>query len=261
MKSTMRFISTITLVCLSMAAYAFDDFDQKVANIDVLRDKNVQKELSITEAQRKTMNVYADQYSKAGQDKIAEYQKAKKPVDQAYVNYATGLYTTLRTNVLKTLTAPQIKRLREITLQAVGPRSLMDKTVALKVGMTEDEYKRFRTAIAEGDNKIAKIKADVGKKIQEKYKGQKQPTSQKEADALRAKFQQDLSAEMKKHKAEMDAIIAASEKKTAAIVKDKHRAALTVLMGKPFNPVKPASSTSKPTPKLPAGKPSGKKGG
>ena len=259
----MRVLTILTFICASVTAMAFDDFDFTVANIDVLRDKTVQKELNVTETQRNIMNGFVDKYTKAGQEKINEYQKAKKKPDQAYANYAQKQFVDLRTNVLKTLTPGQVKRLREITLQAVGPRALLDQTVSKKVGMSTDEYYKFRAAIAEGDQKIAKIKGQVAEQIRAKYKTQKPPTSKKESDALNAKINKDLEAEMKKHAVEMATIMSTSDKKTKAIVKPQYLTSLKALMGKPFSTGKAMApqSTGKMAPNVSGGKAPGKKGG
>lgn len=242
----MRIFTILTLICTSVLAFAADDFDTKVANIDVLRDKNVQAELGITEGQRKSMNVFADKFTTANREKVAEYQKAKKKPDQAFADFGMKQYVSLRTNVLKILSPGQIKRLRELTLQAAGPRALLDKTVSDKVGIPTAEYTKFRATIAEGDQKIAKIKKAVAEKIEKKYKDQKQPKTQKETDALRAKFNKDLEAEMKSREAEMKAVLIASEKKTGAIITKKYLDTLKALMGKPFVVKKPtAPKTSK----------------
>lgn len=245
MISKMRVLTILGLLGTAVMAHAFDDFDNKVANIDVLRDKNVQKELGITEGQRKTMNVFADAYSKANQDKVLEYQKAKKQPDTAFQKFSFGEYVKLRNGVLKSLSPGQIKRLRELTLQAAGPRALLDKAVADKVGIPTAEWSKFRTAISEGDQKVAKIKKAVSDKIQAKYKDQKQPKSKKEADALRAKLNADLAAEMKTHESEMRTAVTTSEEKTSKIITKKYLDSLKALMGKPFVPPKPAA-----TPKL-----------
>lgn len=239
MNSTMRLLTAVTLVGVAVSAHAFDDFDQKIANIDVLRDKNVQAELGITEGQRKTMNVYADKYSKANNDKIAEYQKGKKQPDQAFQTFMFNQYLTLRKGVLATLSPNQTKRLREITLQAAGPRALLDKAVADKVGMPTAEYTKFKAAINEGDQKVAKIKSQVSAKVREKYKTQKPPKTKAEADALQKKINTDLATEMKKHEAEMKSVLMASEKKTSSLVKPQYVNSLKVLMGKPFAPKAP----------------------
>ena len=242
MSSKMRAFTILTIVCTAVFAHAADDFDLKVSNIDVLRDKNVQTELGITEGQRKTMNVYADRFTKANKEKVAEYQKAKKQPDQAFSDFGMKQYIALRTDVLKTLSPNQVKRLRELTLQAAGPRALLDKAVADKVGIPTAEYNKFRTAISEGDGKIAKIKKSVADKLEKKYSAEKKPKNQKEADALRARFNTDLAAEMKKKEGEMKAVLQASEAKTGAIITKKYLDALAALMGKRFNPPKPTTA-------------------
>jgi hypothetical protein len=140
MNSKMRVLTILGLLGAAVSAFAVDNFDAKVSNIDVLRDKNVQSELGITEGQRKTMNVYADAYSKANNDKVMEYQKAKKKPDVALSKFSFDAYVKLRTNVLKILSPNQMKRLRELTIQAAGPRALLDKTVADKVGIPVADY-------------------------------------------------------------------------------------------------------------------------
>ena len=241
MSRKMRAFTIFTFLVMAVTAHAADAFDLKVANIDVLQDKNVQTELGITPGQLKSMNVFATQYSETNKTKINEYQKAKKPVDQAFSDFYTKQRITLRTNVLKLLSPNQVKRLRELTLQAAGPRSLLDKAVADKVGIPTTEYVNFCTAIREGDQKIAKIKQEVSDKIKVKYKNQKPPTTKKESDALRLKVNGDISAEMKKHEAEMKSVLSASEAKTSKIITKKYLDALKVLMGKPFSPPKPAA--------------------
>jgi hypothetical protein len=236
----MRAFTILTLVCAAVFANAADDFDLKVSNIDVLRDKNVQTELGITEGQRKTMNVFADKFTSENKAKVLEYQKAKKQPDKAFQDFGLKQYITLRTSVLKTLSPNQVKRLRELTLQAAGPRALLDKTVADKVGIPTAEYNKFRTAISEGDGKIAQIKKAVADKLEKKYSSEKKPASQKEADALRARFNKDLTAEMKKKEGEMSAVLKASEAKTGSIITKKYLDALAALMGKRFVPPKPA---------------------
>ncbi len=234
----MRILTMLSFACAAALAHAFDDFDLKVSNIDVLRDKNVQAELQVTEGQRKTMNVYADKYKAAADAKTNEYKNAKKVPDQAFSKYGFDIYVQLRTSVLKTLSPNQIKRLRELTLQAAGPRALLDKNVSDRVGIPTAEYNKLVTAVSEGDGKIAKIKKLVSDKIRLKYKSQKPPTNEKETKALNIKFSADLEREMKTHEAEMKTILQTAEAKTKAVVTKKYLDALGVLMGKPFVPPK-----------------------
>ena len=239
MKSKMRLLTILGVLGLALSAFAFDDFDYKVSNIDVLRDKGVQAEIGITEGQRSRMNVFAEQYSKASQAKVAEYQKAKKKPDQALSKFSFDLYVTLRTNVLKILSPGQIKRLRELTLQAAGPRALLDKAVSERVGIPSAEYTAFCAAIRDGDQKVAAIKQKVSEKVRLRYKNQKPPKTQKESEDLQKKLNADLSAEMKLHDSELRSVITASETKTGKIITKKYLDALKALMGKAFVSKKP----------------------
>lgn len=255
MKSTMRILVSLVMAGASLAAFAADDFDFKIANIDVLRDKNVQKDVGISDAQRAKMNTYASSYETTMKNKVAEYQKAKKTPDQAFATFGQTQMTSLRTNVLNVLSASQLTRLREITLQAAGPRALMDKIVATKCGMSATEYNSLISAIRTGDQKISTIKSQVAAKVREKYKNEKKPTNQKEMDALNARVNKDLNAEMKKHEAEMKQIITTSEQKTNSIVKQSYKDALKKLCGRPFTPPAQAKpGTGKPSGTKPAGK-------
>jgi hypothetical protein len=242
---SLRLVSLLSFAVVTALAFAKDEFDTKVANIEVLRDKAVQSELKITPGQLAELNRFADSYSKANKTKIEEYQKAKKQPDAAFQSYAMSQYVTLRTAVLKILSDGQLKRLREITIQAAGPRAILDKVIATKVGLSDGDYDKVKTAILEGDQKTQKIRAEVGKKIQAKYKTQKQPKTKAEADALNKKLDADLNAEMKKRAGEMQKIIAASDAKVKLYVKQTHLDKLKALMGSPFTPKAAAAPPKK----------------
>ncbi len=238
MSRNMRAITILTFLCATVAAHAADAFDLKVANIDVLQDKNVQAEIGITPGQLKTMNVYAAQYTAQNKAKIDEYQKAKKQIDKAFSDFHNAQYIGLRTNVLKTLSPNQIKRLRELTIQAAGPRALLDVVVWDKVGVPDDKnhtkYGQFCTAIRDGDQKIAGIKQKVSDVVKAKYKNQKPPKTKKETDALRIRVNDDLATEMKKHEGELANILKTSEAKTSQMIPKKYLDSLKSLMGKKY---------------------------
>ncbi|MBS1702007.1 MAG: hypothetical protein JST12_10130 [Armatimonadetes bacterium] len=241
----MRIFMIVPMLCLSMAALAADSFDLQVANIELLQDKNIQKEVKITTAQHSKLESLAQAYNNKTKAKVEEYQKAKKGIDGDFQRFMLQQHDELRTNVLKELSAAQLKRLREITLQAVGPRALLDKAVAKKVGMSDAEFTKFRAAIVEGDQKIAKIKKQVSDKIRPKYANVQKPKTKEEAEKLQASLNKDLESEMHKHDAEMKTIIAESEKKTAAIVKKEYLQRLKALMGTPFLPPKSSAFAPK----------------
>jgi hypothetical protein len=155
----MKWMASLVFIAASALALAADNFDYEVANVQLLSDKAVQKEVGITEAQRTKLQQYADALNKANNEKDAELQKF-------------GLYTsvTFRKNCLETLTAAQLKRLREITIQAAGPRALMNRTVASTCGLTDPSYGQFMKAINEGDKKVEKIKSEVSEIVWQKLK-------------------------------------------------------------------------------------------
>lgn len=230
-----RLVSVTSLLVVASAAMARDEFDLKVANIEILRDRAVQDELGITEGQRKTLNKHADKFSAANKTKIDEYTKAKKQPDAAFQKFTAAQYVTLRSSVLASLSDGQLKRLRELTIQAAGPRAILDKTVATKIGLTDKEYNTIRTSIADSDQRIAKIKMEVGQKIQPKYKDKK-PKTKEEADKLNKQIQADLNTEMKKREKELQALIKASDAKVKTVVKQTHLDKLKALAGKPYQP-------------------------
>jgi hypothetical protein len=239
-----KLVSSLVLAAVATFSMARDEFDMKVANIEVLRDKNVQTELGITPGQLKTLNGYADKFTKTNKTKVEEYQKAKKQPDAAFQKFAAAQYVELRGNALKVLSDGQLKRLREITLQAAGPRAILDQAVAIKIGLTNADYVKARNAIIQGDQKAAKIRGEVGQKVQAKYKNQKPPKTKAEADKLQKALDADLKVESKKREGELSKILAAADAEVKKYVKQTHIDKLKVLMGKPFQ-AKPATAPKK----------------
>ena len=231
-----RLVSLLPLIAIATAALAKDEFDMKVSNVEILRDRAIQDELGITEGQRKTLNGFADKFNAANNAKIAEYQKAKKQPDMAFQKYTFDQYVKMRASVLGALSDGQLKRLREVTIQAAGPRAIMDKNVATKVGLTDKDYNFIRTTIISSDQKIAKIKNDVGAIIRKKYEKTAKPKTKEEAEKLNKKVQADITAEMKKREPEFKALVKASDEKVKTVVKQSHLDKLKALCGKPFQP-------------------------
>jgi hypothetical protein len=231
-----RLVSTVVLVSTAALSFARDEFDLKVSNIEILRDKAVQAELGITPGQLKGLNTYADTYTKANRVKVEEYQKAKKQADAAFQKFAMAQYVTLRSAVLQVLSDGQLKRLREITLQAAGPRAVLDKAVATKIGLSDADYNQVKNAIIDGDRKTGAIKNEVGQKIRLKYKDQKPPKTKEEADKLNKKLGDELNTEMKKRASEVQRIITASDNTVKKYITKTHLDKLKALMGKPFQP-------------------------
>lgn len=240
----MKWIGSLALLTAASWTLAADAFDFEVANVQILTDRAVQKDMGISDKQRNTLNDYASAMTKATNEKIAEYQKANKQPDAAFQKFGMDQFVAFRKKCLSVLSAAQLKRLREITIQSAGVRALLDKTVATKCGLVDPTYTSFYKAVQDGDRKVGKIKAEVGEVIKKKY-GASKPKDQKESDALQAKINKDLSAEMKKRDPEMKKVILENEANIKKYVKKEHFDKLKALMGKVFVP---------PQPKAPQGK-------
>jgi hypothetical protein len=232
----LRLVSAASLFAIATAGLAKDEFDLKVANVEIMRDRVIQDELGITEGQRKTLNGFADKFNAANNAKIAEYQKAKKQPDMAFQKYTFEQYVKMRTAVLGSLSDGQLRRLREITIQAAGPRAIMDKNVATKIGLTDKDYTFIRSTIVASDQKIAKIKGEVGEIIRKKYEKAAKPKTKAEAEALNKKVQGDIATQMKKREPELSKIVKSSDEKVKTVVKQTHLDKLKALCGKPFQP-------------------------
>lgn len=229
----MRLITTFAMMAVAVAAFA-DDFDRKIASIDVLRDKAVQKDMGVTTGQLTTLNKFATEFETTMRKKIEEYQKAKKQPDEPFRKFSDTQVNKLRGQVLGVLSEGQVKRLREITIQAAGPRAILDANVAAKIGLTTAEHKAFLSAIQEGDRALARIKQDVAMAVQAKHKNDAKPKNGKESDALQKKLFAEINEGMKKREGETKAILQKADKKTAAIIKKTHMDKLKTLMGKAF---------------------------
>ena len=138
--------------CLLPAlAPAQDAFDEHLADIVVLQPKPVQKDVGITDWQHTLLKKYADRQAK----EVEGYLKAQKakgvspnsitPQDPHIMEY----FKELRANVIKTLKPGQLKRLREITLQARGYAMLLDPIVQRRLGVTAPQLDKIRAALEE----------------------------------------------------------------------------------------------------------------
>ncbi|MEZ5163708.1 MAG: hypothetical protein R2688_08140 [Fimbriimonadaceae bacterium] len=81
--------------------------------------------------------------------------------------------------VVGVLTAGQLKRLREITLQNAGPVAMMDPTVAKKIGLSDSQLKSIRSRFDSDAKKADGIQEKAFKPIIDKYKAKKPKTMPK----------------------------------------------------------------------------------
>lgn len=227
----------LPLVLFSAGIAGAQSFDYKVANFQILQDKAIQKELGITEAQRTKMNASAKTYATVLNGLQQQAQKSGGKPNPEVQKKAQSALVTLRSGVLSALTTAQIKRLREITLQAAGKQALLDKTVAKEVGLNDSQYTKLVATFREGATKLEGLRKQGYDALAPKYKDKK-PKTEAEGKALQAEFQKDLAAEMKKRGPAAKKIEADFDAKLKAIVPKSQWDKLEALRGKPFKPGK-----------------------
>ena len=142
---------------------------------------------------------------------------------------------TLKTRVLGELSASQVKRLREITLQRDGLVPLMDTRVSDKIGMTAAQLTKIREAYVANDNKAKQIQQKAFAPVCEKF-GKMKPKSDAEKKLLEEQANKELDAEKKRIQPELEAL----SKQFAALVDETltkgQKDAFNKLKGTPFKP-------------------------
>lgn len=184
-----RLLACFSLLATVVAAHAADTFDRSVASVALMQNQAVQKELKITAAQRAKMNAAAAKFNAANKAYADEVNKksngGKNPVAHDTPREIKML-SELKTSVFAILTDAQIKRLREISLQAVGVAALGDQTVATRVGLSASQLTNVRKTL---ENGLAEGKKVSDAAMANARKGIKEPDPKKADDVKRAQAQ------------------------------------------------------------------------
>lgn len=231
-QSRARYVAVAIVAAAS--AIAADEFDMYVADVAILQAKAVQTELKITDAIRAAMNKHAtwldsqvaniDRLVRAGTITVAEG------------NRRTSVHlATLKSKVLGELSAAQIKRLREITLQRDGLGPLMNKRVSDKIGMTAAQLKKIREAYVTNGNKAKKIRQTAFAPIFEKY-GKMKPQNDTEKKQLEEQANKELDAQKKRIQPQLEALGKEFEALVAGTLTKGQKDAFKELKGAPFKP-------------------------
>jgi hypothetical protein len=230
----------VVVGCLMVATVSFaqkgDSFDTHTADYRLLLSKKIQAEVGITAAQRDALNKAADHERAVATPYLQQLQKEGK--DESFLRtdpkYA-GFLLELRNNVFAQLSAAQLKRLRELTLQSVDIGGVLDVIVAKKIGMSVDQLTKVRAIYDEGVKKSSAIVKQVDAKVLTPYKDVHART-QTEQKALNTRLMSERSAELKKHKPEFDQIEKQTKGKVQTVLTPAQLAAYHALQGKPFKP-------------------------
>ncbi|HVT12695.1 MAG TPA: hypothetical protein VHE55_10550 [Fimbriimonadaceae bacterium] len=235
----MKIISVLLVLLGAAIAGAVDSFDYHCANIALLQDKSVQKEIGITATQRAQMNKFAD----AHRARISSYQKALNgaPPERKVLD---GYMDDLKKQVIGVMTVAQVKRLRELNLQAAGLIGLLDKVVATKVGFSDAEFNKYKDTYLEGRKKAETLFRNAIVPLDKKYQNLAAPykghEKEREAElkALSDKYVVEAKAAEKRIKPQVEAITKATEEKMRTLITAKQKATWLALQGKKFTPGK-----------------------
>ena len=222
------------LFALAASAKAVDAFDYHCADVALLQAKEIQKDLKINDAQRKKMNDAADTHRTRLSTYEQQQRAAKvKDTEAQQRTKLKGYYDELKKSVLTQLSATQLKRLRELTLQRAGLTAILDKVVAQKLGMSDAQLDKYRKVFESGAEKAAALERQTLEPILNKYKAMK-PKTDAEKKSLQEKFQKEVAEAGKKAEPKMRALKNSTQKQLEAALTAAQRAKFKSLQGTPF---------------------------
>ena len=228
-----------SFLLLLLLAQKPDPFDLEVGSVILLQSKPVQKELKVTEAQRKAMNKFADSHKaklESYQKELEKKQKDKTKALPVDVDRMDRMFADMKIGVIGQLSVGQVRRLREISLQQLGFVALTDRTVAKRVGLSDGDssklLKVYQAGIKEAD--------EIGKTAQAQLRLQladlerRKPKTDKEKKAVLDEAQKRAAVFAKKVDPQIQAVQIKTRDKVLGMLSAKQRRAWSALLGKPF---------------------------
>lgn len=219
---------------VTVCGAAADPFDAAIADIGLLQVKAIQTELKVSKAQRDKMNVYATAHTKALAAYEAEVKKNKLEPQKAMASPKfKKIFDDLKKGVIGQLSAAQLKRLRELTLQRAGIVAIGQDSIAKRVGLSAAQIKSYRTIFETDYKKAEQLKADTVKATLKPYENRK-PKTEAEAKKLNAEVQKKLEAAQKSLTPKLSAMAKATETKLLAVLTAAQKKNWQALLGAPF---------------------------
>ncbi len=185
-----RILASMSVLCVAAMALAQSaDFDAYASNIAILMDRTIQKELKVDEEQRGRLNKHAEWFNSGSEKMAKDFEAKRKENDEAKPPQAEAakMEDEFKKRVLRELKSMQLKRLRELTLQATGPIVLLDERVAKQVKVSDSQLKKLRGAHEAGQAMVAAIEQRAFAPVLKKYKDLKpegEAAQKKAAEAL-----------------------------------------------------------------------------
>jgi hypothetical protein len=228
----------VTIAAVLASVAMAQSFEEGIADLSLLQNREVQDELGVTEDMRTKMNKFADDFNAKMKVLEEEYQKASegKPTPpQPPVEKIANLQSGLKKNVFSLLSKSQIKRLSELTLQAAGYPAMLSDTVAKKIGLTSAQLKKLRDGFQRTSTEVNRLQQEALKPIYDKY-GKEKPESEEAAKKLQETVNGETKAAMDKIQPKLktlrDEFLSIVKKTVKAIQMNRFEA----LQGKPYKP-------------------------
>lgn len=239
----MKAIILFAAMLVATVATAVDSFDYHCANIALLQaggngmGKILQKEVGLTSAQIAQMNKFA-------QANIKDLEAYKKSLGgkNANLKVLSGYMDRLKSKVVGVMTPAQVRRLRELNLQAAGLIGLLDKVVATKIGMSDSQYTKFRQIYTDGRKSADTIMRAAQQPISEKYQklagAYKGHEKEHEADLkkLFEDYRKEAGAAQQRIAPQMKSITDGTQQGMLAVLTPKEKSAWDGLKGRLFVP-------------------------
>jgi hypothetical protein len=226
-----------TIICFLIALVGAQTFDEETSSIILLQMKAVQREIGVTEAQRVAMNKFAD----AHRSRLNQYYQqlqARKNGSNPDEGKLIGMFAELKNAVLKQLTPAQLKRLREVSLQALDFGALADHAVGQRVGLSNAQQERIRSLMDSGLKEANQVRENAMMKATAELRNSK-PKSDAERRKVYDEANRRAEAAAETVAPQVGLIRADTKKKILAILTPKQKAAWQALLGKPFHLPKP----------------------
>ena len=229
---------TIAIGIGAMVQAQPDPFDYHCADVILLQAKEVQKELAITEAQRKKMNDSADTHRTRLTTYQAQQRAAKtKDTREQSQTKLKGYFDELKRGVFTSLSGAQLKRLRELTLQRAGLLALLDDVVAKRIGLTGASHDKFRKTFADGAKEASDIERANLKPIFDKWESKMRAAKTvDERKKIEAQMRPELESAGKKVGPQIQKLQNDTRVKLVGMLSAAQKSAWQALLGKPFKP-------------------------
>jgi hypothetical protein len=216
--------------CFAAVGAFADSFDAKVASVILLQLKPVQKEIGLTEGQRTAMNKFADAHRAKLKAYYDQLGNSGQPNEQKLLTF----FEAMKAGVLSQLTPPQLKRLREISLQALDFTALADHVVADEVGLSASQQVKVKQVVTVGVTRANDIRNTAVNKATGDLVKQK-PKTEKEQQALSDEYNRRAEAATDRVSSQLNQIRESTRQQVMALLTSTEHAKWEMLLGKRFS--------------------------